>query len=161
MTAPDKTAILNALITALEDRLHRQMRASEAARAEATDEDNVAESKYDTRALEAGYLANGQALQAAETAEALEETKRLLTALEEGELPPSEVAVCGSVVALKRVGQAPDFYFISTAIGGFDVEVNGAEVTVLSPESPLALKLLGTKAGTQLVQPRAKIASIE
>jgi hypothetical protein len=62
----NKRAVLKKIIAKLTGELEVYFRAAEYARAEATHEQNKAENKYDTRGLEASYLARGQSKQAAE-----------------------------------------------------------------------------------------------
>src|SRR5689334_15606079 len=62
----NKLRLIEEIITALEAELANYARSARAAHAEATDEQSKAENKYDTRGLEASYLARGQSRQAAE-----------------------------------------------------------------------------------------------
>nr|MCU0749472.1 hypothetical protein [Akkermansiaceae bacterium] len=66
-----KTALLEQIRTELRSRLERLSRAAMEAHAAATDPGSKAEGKYDTRSLEASYLAVGQAKQVDELAEAV------------------------------------------------------------------------------------------
>ena len=78
---PDKKALRRQLIEHLMERLSGFDKSAREAHAEATHEQNKAENKYDTRAIEASYLAEGQARQATEVAgsiQALEAIKLLL-----------------------------------------------------------------------------------
>jgi hypothetical protein len=59
----NKTALLRAILTELENELRRQQAANEQASAGATDGEARAETKWDTCGLEASYLARGHALQ--------------------------------------------------------------------------------------------------
>ena len=65
---PDKKALRRQLIEHLMERLSGFDKSAREAHAEATHEQNKAENKYDTRAIEASYLAEGQARQAAASA---------------------------------------------------------------------------------------------
>ena len=62
----NKRTLLKSILAALQEELQTFTRAAMAARAEATDPQSRAENKYDTRGLEASYLAAGQARQVAE-----------------------------------------------------------------------------------------------
>jgi len=163
-----RETVLAAVVAHLEERYERLYRASQTAREEATDQDNRAESKYDTRSLEAGYLANGQAMQAEATADSLREYRIFLSELteaaERGDAEPEDdenagVIRTGSVVTL-RLGTRKEQFFIGLDSGGFDVEVEGAEITVLSRSSPLAGQLLGKKKGTLIRQPPGQIVAV-
>ena len=56
----NKRAIIKKIVAKLTSELEVYFRAAQFARAEATHEQNKAENKYDTRGLEASYLARGQ-----------------------------------------------------------------------------------------------------
>ncbi|MCU0780980.1 MAG: hypothetical protein MUF04_07750 [Akkermansiaceae bacterium] len=66
-----KAGLLNQILADLGDQLARLSKATLEARAAATDPGSKAEGKYDTRSLEASYLATGQARQAEELADAI------------------------------------------------------------------------------------------
>jgi transcription elongation GreA/GreB family factor len=51
-----------------------------------------------------------------------------------------------AVVKLETDG-APNFYFIGPKSGGVEVQFNGDEITVITPQSPLGQNLVGKKAG--------------
>src|SRR6266516_6507375 len=66
MAQLNKSKLLEQIIEALRDSLAVLEKAARASHAEATHESSKAENKYDTRGLEAAYLAGGQAKQAKE-----------------------------------------------------------------------------------------------
>ena len=68
-----KSALLRKIIEHLTKDLAVYHKAARAAHAEATHEQSKAENKYDTRGLEASYLARGQSRQAAEIVQAIEQ----------------------------------------------------------------------------------------
>ena len=72
-TLADKQRIAARIIDSLREELHGFTRAAKAAQAAATDPDSKAENKYDTRNLEASYLARGVAFRVAETEATLAE----------------------------------------------------------------------------------------
>src|SRR5437763_14797375 len=71
MAGIKKTKLLARIVEALHNNLAVLAKAARAAYAEATHESSKAENKYDTRGLEAAYLAGGQARQAREILEAI------------------------------------------------------------------------------------------
>jgi transcription elongation GreA/GreB family factor len=117
---------------------------AEATHAEATHEENKAEDKYDTRGLEASYLAMGQLKQAGETQLAVQ-TFEALPARAFG--PDDEISL-GALVVLE--GQGRNCYFIGPRAGGTEVKVNGQVVLVITPQSPLGRQLMGRKQGDTL-----------
>src|SRR5438094_4791585 len=72
-----KQLIVEKILAALAAELEGYARSARSAHAEATDEQSKAENKYDTRGLEASYLARGQSRQAAETAQARQQFEEL------------------------------------------------------------------------------------
>ena len=62
----NKSDLLTQIIASLHERLEALQNAARASHAEATHESSKPENKYDTRGLEAAYLAGGQARQARE-----------------------------------------------------------------------------------------------
>src|SRR5580765_4086336 len=66
-----KSKLLERIIETLQDSLAVLEKAARASHAEATHESSKAENKYDTRGLEAAYLAGGQARQAKEILESI------------------------------------------------------------------------------------------
>src|SRR5580704_16979815 len=62
----NRRTLIKKIIGRLTEELEVYFRAARASRTEATHESSEAENKYDTRGLEASYLARGQSKQAAE-----------------------------------------------------------------------------------------------
>ncbi len=142
----DKQKLRAAILDRLAADLDLQLRAANLARDEAISEESKAENKYDTRAQEAAYLAQGQARQAAEIQEAMTLYQQL----------PMD-AINGSVTlgALVELGGAGGerFYFFGPRAGGLDVEIDGTSVTVVTPASPLGRQLFGRRVGDQVSLP--------
>ncbi len=134
---------------------------AQATHAEATHEENKAEDKYDTRGLEASYLALGQAKQAEETALAVQ----AFEALELRDFLPDDVISLGALVAVETRGR-PARYFIGPRAGGTEVEHENAIVVVITPHSPLGRQLMGRRRGDALAldlggrKTEARIASV-
>jgi len=115
-------------------------RSARAAHEEATHEQNKAENKYDTRALEASYLAQGQTRQASEVIEALEELERFSCR----DFSPGDKVAPGALVELEGA-DGDSLYFLLPFAGGTELSSEGREVLVLNPNSPLGLVLIGIK----------------
>jgi len=141
----DKQAIIEAIVASLTAELQLLAKAAQAAHAEATHESSKAESKYDTRGLEASYLARGQSRQAAEAAQAIEELRKLPLR----EFAAADAIDLGALVetASKR---ERSFYFIAPRAGGTEVTLDGREILVITPQSPLGQQLVGRKQGDKL-----------
>lgn len=156
----EKKNVLAAIEATLATKIERLARASERARAEATSEDNKAESKYDTRGLEAGYLANGQALEAESAAVDLQNYRALFAGLAEStEEQAGDGIRRGSLVRV-RLGTAVSWLFVGLDSGGFEVDVNGVEITVISTGSPLAKQMLGMSTGGRIGKPVGEVLEV-
>lgn len=142
----NKAAVLEAILERLQADLTLYAKAADSARAEATDEQSKAENKYDTRGLEASYLARGQSRQARETETALEQ----FATLARQPLTKPEVIGVGCLVELKT-GRDTACYFFGPRAGGTEVTVDGREILVITSQSPLGKQLAGHRAGEKLL----------
>lgn len=134
----DKRAVLDRIVDRLRAELELYLKAARTAHAEATDEQSRAENKYDTRGLEASYLARGQSQQARD----LEAAIAQFAALPARTHAPGSPLGIGDLVEV-RSGGAADLFYIGPAAGGTEVEEEGREVTVVTPQSPLGSQLVG------------------
>jgi transcription elongation GreA/GreB family factor len=141
----DKRVLIEKIVAELRSELELLAKAAQAAHLEATHESSKAENKYDTRGLEASYLAAGQSRQANEAALAIDELRKLPLRPFSAE---DEIDV-GAIVetASKR---EKNFYFIAPRAGGTEVSLNGCEILVITPQSPLGQQLFGRKQGEKL-----------
>ena len=138
----NKRALIKKIVASLTDELGIYFRAAQASRAEATHEQSKAENKYDTRGLEASYLARGQSKQAAELETAIAEFEKL----EVRQFTNGDGIDVGALVQLETDGEK-SFYFIGPRAGGTEVEQDKREVLVITPQSPLGAQLMEKKAG--------------
>ena len=141
----DKRALIEKIIAQLSGELELLAKAARAAHSEATHESSKAENKYDTRGLEASYLARGQSRQAAETAQAIDELQKLplRSFTDTGEID------LGALVELSARRER-NFYFVAPRAGGTEVSVDGNEILVITPQSPLGQQLVGRKQGDKV-----------
>ncbi|MGZ8900968.1 MAG: GreA/GreB family elongation factor [Limisphaerales bacterium] len=137
-----KKKLIAAVIERLRADIELYHRAAVAARAEATHEQSRAENKYDTRGLEASYLARGQSRQVAEIEQAIEKFEKM----EAREFEAGEEIETGAVVELTS-GREKNVYFIGPRAGGTEVTFEKKEVLVITAESPLGAQLIGKKEG--------------
>ena len=137
-----KSALLKKIIARLNENLDVLDNAAKNSRAEATHESSKAESKYDTRGLEAGYLASGQAKQAREILESI----KIYEALPLRDFAADEPVNLTALAELEMDGSR-SWYFIGPKNGGLEVEHADEEITVITPQSPLGETLMGKKAG--------------
>jgi hypothetical protein len=148
-----KPAVLAALITHLDSELEGLLRGARASYAAATDPDSKAENKYDTRTLEASYVARGQAQRVAEVQEARHSLMQLR------DLPSGQTVKLGSLISLEIGGQK-DHYFLSPAEGGTEVTVEEQTVMAITPSSPLGSKVMGLALGSTINLPSGHLARL-
>ncbi|HVT74630.1 MAG TPA: transcription elongation factor [Lacunisphaera sp.] len=137
----DKRQVIAAVVASLEAEVARLAAAARATHAEATDPENKAENKYDTRGLEASYLAHGQSVAARELAQALEQ----YAALAARDFGAGDPVSLGALVTI--AAPASSVYFIGPGAGGTEVRVHDRPVVVLTPQSPLGRQLMGRRQG--------------
>ena len=99
------------------------------------------DSKWDTRAIEAAYLAGAQDKRVKE----LEQYQRVLN---DFRTTSSEQVTIGSLVTTQFEFEEKTF-FISPSIGGLKLQLS-KEITVLTPQSPLAKKFIGLEEGDEI-----------
>ncbi len=150
----DKGLLIRKIIEHLKGTLEAGMEAARATSAAATDPDSKAENKYDTRNLEASYLARGQAARVVETREALMEYETLVPR----EYGTGKAIGEGALVAL-RGGDGEFFCFLGPAAGGMEIEVEGSSVMVITAASPLGSRLWKRRAGERVELSAGRAAS--
>lgn len=118
----------------------------------ATDEETVPEHKYDTLALEASYLAHGQAMRLQECEQEIRVMKELVLPIE-----PEKVAF-GCVISLLDDDDQSKRFFISPCAGGLKVSIDDESVTLVTFDSPLGQALKSKKVGDEVAY---KVAGVE
>ena len=142
----DHDRLRAAILGQLAADLDLQTRAAHIARDEAISDESKAENKYDTRAQEAAYLAQGQARQAAEVHDSIGAYHGL-------QLPvTSPVITVGHLVELTAAERIV-YYFLGPRAGGLEIELDGQHVTIVTPASPLGRQLLGRRTGDTVTLP--------
>jgi transcription elongation GreA/GreB family factor len=147
-----KSAVITTILARLDAELEVLLRGARASFAAATDPDSKAENKYDTRTLEASYVARGQARRVAELQAARQDFAALNTSV-------SGSVRAGALVELAQQG-ANELYFMGPAEGGLEVSVEGREVMVITPASPLGSRLMGASAGDDVPLPSGRKARL-
>lgn len=150
-----KAALLEQIRVELRARLARLATAALESHAAATDPGSKAEGKYDTRSLEASYLAAGQGRQVTELADAL----RIFEALRLPDFGMDDRIDAGALVEVDLAGDSAWFLLVPVA-GGMSVTHAGREVTLLTPASGLYQKLRGLQVGDTLDEPALMVTEI-
>jgi hypothetical protein len=140
-----KRIIVQQIIEQLTQQLTTLADASRAMHADASDEQNVAEDKYDTRALETAFLASSQARLATEAEQALAAYQNLKL----HRFGDHAAIDLTALVELESNGVVTH-YFLGPKGGGIEVQHRGAEILVITTESPLGRQLMGKKTGDRV-----------
>lgn len=109
----------------------------------ATDDQSVAETQYDTLAIEQSYLAEGQSRRVDEIRYAIKRLQSIpLTALQK----KPEINI-GSVVQLEKDIDKQQWFFLAPAAGGYRcklaVQSNTINIVVITPQSPIGAAMMG------------------
>jgi transcription elongation GreA/GreB family factor len=132
-----KQKIFDAVINKLEAELALLRGANADSSASAMQSAPHAEKQRDTSGLDAAYLAHGYSMKCNTLARRLAE----LEVLEVEDFSGQEIDV-GALVEVE-VGGETDWYLLLPCGGGCEVEVDNRKITVVTPESPLGLALMG------------------
>lgn len=138
----NKKKLIQIIFEELQKKFELTKQVAQNSRDEATHEDSKAENKYDTRGLEASYLAGAQAKRAAQIEMAVNHFENLL------KTASSQISsiTSNSLVRLQS-NENSGWYFLSPYEGGLKVQCEKEEVLVLGTQSPLGAALIGKHEG--------------
>ncbi|MFT6925838.1 MAG: transcription elongation GreA/GreB family factor [Psychromonas sp.] len=154
----NKKLIHKQLILALQATHQAAVNAAKRAYDTATDNENIAENKYDTLAVEAAYLAQGQSQRVTECAKDLAAFKQLnLSAAS------STPSVClGALVLLLDIDDNEKYIFYGPSAGGLKVQFAEQEIVVVTPGSPLGTAISQRSVGDEVnISIRNKVIEYE
>jgi hypothetical protein len=140
-----KQKVIEAFIAHFEIELAALIASAKAAHAAATHEESRAEDRHDTFAIEASYLAAGQAKRVQEIRASLNELNDFLAHLH---AKPLDTVQVGGLIVIESLGK-PTHSFMARFGGGTQVNSGGVMVSILSPTSPLGEGILGLQKGEQ------------
>ena len=140
-----KTELLDTLKKQIRHDLELALAAARNTYDVATHEDNKAENKYDTRGLEASYLAGAQAKRAADI-------KLTLESFENLQMRDFGTGVKIALTALVEVQHQDksQLVLLMPRGGGLSVLHGSQNIQVITPESPLGRALIGREAGDSI-----------
>ena len=142
----DKKTIVALIIENLKQELHQAINAANEAHAAAVDDQSVAETQYDTLAIEAAYLAEGQSRRVNDLQETLLKYQQLPLV----DFDENKPIALSAIVQLDADREKNQWFFIGPAAGGFRCNLNHQHITVITPESPLGLVLMGEFTGENI-----------
>ncbi|MCM0607273.1 MAG: GreA/GreB family elongation factor [Xanthomonadaceae bacterium] len=136
----NKPLLIQAICEKVENELAVIKEAARAAHTAANDPENKAENQYDTRGLEASYLAEAQAKRVVE----LEEMLLVYRATKPKDFQPDESVAPTALVEVQS-GSKKSSFFILARGGGLSISFEGKSVQTVTPQSPLGEALIGLK----------------
>lgn len=140
-----KEEIRNQLLDKLREELDYLRNLQENARREATHEESRPENEHDTRAVEASYLAAGQAKKYVE----LERSAAIVKDIRLREYSDADPIALGSLIELVS-GTETMRLLLLPVCGGYTLETTWGKVQIISPESLLGRELLDKYAGDEI-----------
>jgi len=141
-----KQKLIDEIIAYLHTELLLAMEAANNAHSAAVDDQSVAETQYDTLAIEASYLAEGQSKRVLEYQQALNAYQVLALPT----LNQNSVITLGTLIQLAKDSACQHWFFIGPYAGGFRSTITNQQITVITPQSPMAKALLGKQQGDDI-----------
>jgi hypothetical protein len=138
----NKQDVLKQLTEKLRQQLTVMTEAAKNTHKAATGEEAKQEGKYDTRGLEASYLAGAQAEQTRKLAESL----RIFESLELQEFPPDSPVAPGALVETECNGTI-HYFLLTPCAGGLSIDYQAGQLTAISPDAPIYQQLIHCKTG--------------
>lgn len=142
----NKHDLIEKILLKLEKRYQIAVDATQAAMADATDEETKPEHKYDTLALEAAYLAHGQAVRVQECEADLQQYKKLPLK----QYSQDESVALGALVGLLDEEDKQRWFFLGPCAGGVQVSHEDKEVTLITVKAPLGRAILNKQLGDDI-----------
>ena len=143
MSNAKKKKLIARLVTHVEGEIATMRKAALDAAEGATHAEAKPENDKDTRAIEASYLAAGQA----ERFRQLDASLKVLLSLELLELSKTAPIAATAVVTLEDDDGGLTRFLLLPSFGGVVLEHEGKKVQVVTPPSPLGTALLGRSHG--------------
>jgi transcription elongation GreA/GreB family factor len=139
--------LVYAIIEQLQLELNTAVAASQQAHDSATHEENVADNKYDTLAVEAAYLAHGQSMRIAE----LKQSIILYQHFKRPEFNEGATIQLGALVCIENELGQQRRLLIGPAAGGLSLDSEIGLIQVITPSTPLGKVLMGKGVDDEVV----------
>ncbi len=143
----DKSALVAQLRAILSTELDVLVRSAAAAKEAATHAENKPENKYDTRGLEASYLAGAQEGRAAE----LKRDIALLEKLPLHSFSPGDRIGATALVTVEKDGTTTTYFVMPVGGGSRLKTAEGLIVVVVTPQSPLVRAMQEGRENVEIV----------
>ncbi len=140
----DKSKIVLALKAEFQKNLDLAITAAQNTYDIATHEENKAENKYDTRGLEASYLAGAQAQRVLE----LKDAFQIISGFKINQFSQTSKAALSALIELES-DRKTLWLFLLPKGGGQTFYFENKKIQVITPESPLGALLIGREIGDE------------
>jgi hypothetical protein len=137
-----KKLLIAAFILQLEHDLAAMKESARATHEAATHEESKPENEYDTRGLEAAYLAGAQAKRAGE----IDEVLALFKSMSFKAFQPNDPVQASALIDVKIDGK-PNRLLMMPKGGAVRLQFQGETIQIVTPASSLGEALLGQRAG--------------
>ena len=146
----NKAFLISNIMQHLEQELVHCKLAANTAHLAATDDQSVAETQYDTLAIESAYLAEGQSRRIIEFESAINHLKQLAAQVKNKDNGANKVIKLGSLVQLYKDSALDKWFFLAPAAAGYKCTIAANNFTVITPRSPVGYALLNKTIGDQV-----------
>lgn len=140
-----KAELVKKFASSLKQELEVLTAAAKATYEAATHEESKAENEYDTRGLEASYLAGAQAKRVGEIREVLSQFQTL----EFKEFTSKDLVLSTALVDVAINGKKSTLLFMPKG-GGVSFSFEGQSIQIVTPHSLLGEAILGSKVGDEV-----------
>ncbi|MDB4421509.1 hypothetical protein N9268_00865 [Akkermansiaceae bacterium] len=151
-----KSEVISQLKLKLEEQVAVMKSALADSAESASGDETKSEGKYDTRAVEASYLAQAQDGQLA----LAEKSAATFSRFEAEDFDISDEIAIGALVEVDEEGEIR-FFFLAPTGGGLVIDYLGCELTVITPDSRLYQEMVGKKMGEEIESPPLLITGLE
>ena len=146
----NKALLIFNILQYLEQELAHCKLAANNAHLAAIDDQSVAETQYDTLAIESAYLAEGQSRRIAEFESAIDDFQQLAVQRVITKKETLKTVVLGSAVQLADDLKCGNWFFIAPAAAGYRLSIDEKNFTVITPKSPMGHALLNKEVDDEI-----------
>jgi transcription elongation GreA/GreB family factor len=147
----DKNIIIADVSAQLQQELTLALLAADNAHKAATDDQSVAETQYDTLAIEQSYLAEGQSRRVDEIRAAI----KSLQSLKFEQVSNKTCVMMGSLVQVEQDIIKRHWFFIVPAAGGYRCQIShqgvSINITLITPQAPMGKALLNKELDDDVI----------
>lgn len=140
----NKASLLEKILLELQTKLDAAIAETKSAKEAATHEESKPENKYDTRGLEATYMAQAQAKRVGQIKEDIYNLSKIKFENQ------STKVISGSLVKLLYLEQEKEAFYFVLPSGGINIDFKAETIKSISVSSPLAQVLLNKEEGDEV-----------